>query len=74
VIARIWLVPCPDRTLRQSLYHLGSDVTADGLLSALERESAATRGGHYCNRAQDGEVSARSRIRLTQFSQSHTLI
>jgi hypothetical protein len=30
--------------VRQSLYYLGADVTADRLISALERDSAAKRG------------------------------
>lgn len=32
------------RTVRQSLYYLGADVTADRLISALERDRAAKRG------------------------------
>lgn len=39
------LAPGDYRTVRQSLYYLRSEATADSLLTALERESAAKRGG-----------------------------
>lgn len=38
------LTPGDYRTVRQSLYYLGTNVTAASLLSALERESATKRG------------------------------
>lgn len=38
------LTPGDYRTVRQSLYYLRTEVTADRLLSTLERESAAKRG------------------------------
>ena len=38
------LTPGDYRTVRQSMYYLGTDITTDKLLIALERESAAKRG------------------------------
>ena len=77
-LARIpGLTPGDYRTVRQSLYHLRAEVTADRLITALERESAAKRGSIAApaigfKTAMLARLHA-CRIRLTQFTQIYTL-
>jgi len=48
------LAPGDYRTVRQSFFYLGNDVTNAELLEALERESAAKRANRYSDKSRVG--------------------